>query len=186
MEKQITNDQEKLLTLQEKSLFLELTKEEQLFVRQFSTPEEFDQIHIILSESMDVYTIPEPKPLILSGQNKKRVLPFLIPISSAAAAAILTFFIFRKETIVLQQIEKPVYMTADTVYINKENTDTIIRTKYLKENSTKQVNEKNSLQIPVLSEENVMHLNLQSHGLENKGQSASEDNTVALIEGKRI
>lgn len=184
MERKITPDQERLLNLQERCVFSSLNSEEQQFVLRNSTPEEFDKFHFFFSESKALYSIPTPRTFNLPVQHKSRVLPYLIPISSAAAAAILTFFVFRKETIVLQEIEKPVYLTADTVFIQKNKVDTLIKTIIVKEKIyfPEKTQSYSSVELSVPQGDNEI-LPIQKRGLKNTGEKASEDNTVALIEG---
>lgn len=185
MEKHLTTDQERLLFLQERSSFTGLNTEEQQFVLRFSTQEQFDQIHALLSESKHLYAIPPANNLILPQAQKNRVLPFLIPITSAAAAAILTFFFFQKETIIIQELDKPVYLTADTVYIQNERVDTIVKNVKTKENSQHAKSNSVTVMFDQRPDE-IVGLSIPNIGLENKGQSAAKDKTIALIEGRGI
>jgi hypothetical protein len=126
MEAHLNNEQEQLLALQEKSFFADLTEAEQVFVLSQTSIEAFDQAHRILMESKAIYVVPEARPLVLPAAAPSRFRVIVVPFTSAAAAAIITFFFLRKETIVVQTVEKPIYMTADTVYMHDKMVDTVI------------------------------------------------------------
>lgn len=186
MERELTSEQERLLLLQESTSFVDLTAEEQSFVLRFITQNEFDQVHAMLKESKNSYAIPEPKQLIVKPRKSAPVLAFILPFSTAAAAAILTFVFLSKETVVFKEIEKPVYLTADTVFIQKELRDTIVKRIYIQSKKTK-----NETPTPVFSIEMSPQGRSQEElppisliDLKNKGQSATHDETLGLIDGR--
>lgn len=126
MEAYLNKEQEQLLALQEKGFFADLTWEEQAFVLSQTSEETFDQAHRILIESKAMYVVPEVRPLVLPTAAPSRFRLIMVPFTSAAAAAILTFFFFRKETIVVQTVDTPIYLTADTIYLHDKIVDTVI------------------------------------------------------------
>jgi hypothetical protein len=70
------------------------TAEEQAFVLSQMTQAAFDQAHRIISESKDLYTTPAARPLVLPAAAPQRFGSLLAPLTSAAAAATLTYFFF--------------------------------------------------------------------------------------------
>lgn len=187
MNKEITSDQERLQQLQETSFFSELSSGDKTFVLKQTTAELFDQVHITLTESKNLYAIPNPKALNLPYPNSQqnRFRAFLIPLTSAAAAALITFFFFKRETIVFRNVDNPVLLTADTVYVPQITPDTIIKEVYVK-GKTIIVNRSSVTEIVELSPISVgteVLPPISLVNLKNKGQSTSEDKTIALMEG---
>lgn len=105
MESNLTKEQEILLNLQEKGFFQDLNTDEKAFVRKITTQKEFDLSHKILKESKGLYAIPAPRKLVLPQTTSTGISRYLIPISTAAAAAVVTFFIFKNEPVIIQLVE---------------------------------------------------------------------------------
>ncbi|MES2799479.1 MAG: hypothetical protein V4638_05650 [Bacteroidota bacterium] len=184
METPLNKEQEQLLKLQEKGAFSALSTEEQVFVEKYSSQEAFDQVHSVLMESKTLYSIPEPKPLVLPVATPSRLRLVLVPLSSAAAAAIITFLLFRKETIVFQTLEKPVYLTADTIYLKEKQIDTVIAYRTVQERAVPVQTQSNpSVELfgnrP--SDEDLPPIT--NVNLKNRGVSMKNDNLVGLMEG---
>ena len=152
MEAYLNKEQEQLFALQEKSFFADLTLEEQAFVLSQTSEETFDQTHRILIESKAMYVVPEVRPLVLPTAAPSRFRLIVVPFTSAAAAAIVTFFFFRKETIVVQTVDTPIYLTADTVYLHDKIVDTVIE---YREGKTIYVHEKASARPKIELSESV-------------------------------
>ena len=175
--------QDQLLALQEKGFFANLTAEEQAFVLSQMTQAAFDQAHRIISESKDLYTAPAARPLVLPAAAPQRFGSLLAPLASAAAAATLTYFFFLKETVIVRTVEKPVYLTADTVYLKNNKTDTVIayregKTIYVQEKSTAHLN----VELSEESKSNELLPPLSTLDLKNRGHSMREDKTFDIMD----
>jgi hypothetical protein len=184
MEAHLNNEQEQLLALQEKSFFADLTEAEQVFVLSQTSIEAFDQAHRILMESKAIYVVPEARPLVLPAAAPSRFRVIVVPFTSAAASAIITFFFLRKETIVVQTVEKPIYMTADTVYMHDKMVDTVIE---YREGKTIYVHEKASVRPQIELTERVKSNEalppLTTLDLKNRGESMRDDKLAGLMDG---
>jgi len=184
MEAHLNNEQEQLLALQEKSFFADLTEAEQAFVLSQTSIEAFDQAHRILTESKAIYAVPEARPLVLPASAPSRFRVIVVPFTSAAAAAIITFFFLRKETIVVQTVEKPIYMTADTVYMHDKTVDTVIE---YREGKTIFVHEKGSerprIELSECVKSNEALPPITTLDLKNRGESMREDKMVGIMDG---
>lgn len=184
MDANLNKEQEELLALQEKGFFKELNGAEQLYVLNQTTQESFDQAHFVLMNSKDLYLVPEARPLILPVAKANLFRRIVVPFVSSAAAAIITFFFFPKETVVVQKVDKPIYLTADTVYLHEKTVDTVIE---YREGKTIYVFEKASpsphfdLSERVKSKEVLPALSTMN--LKNKGESMKEDKLVGLMDG---
>jgi len=184
MEAQLNKEQEHLLALQEKNYFTELTSDEQAFVLSQTTQEAFDQSHRILKESKAIYVVPEARSLVLPAAAPSRLRLIVVPFTSAAAAAILTFFFFRKETIVVQTVDKPIYLTADTVYMHDKKVDTVIeyregKTIYVKEKAS----ERPRIELSERVKSNEALPPLTTLDLKNRGESMRDDKLVGIMDG---
>jgi hypothetical protein len=176
--------QDQLLALQEKGFLADLTAEEQAFVLSQMTQAAFDQAHRIISESKDLYTAPAARPLVLPAAAPQRFGSMLAPLASAAAAAALTYFFFLKETVIVRTVEKPIYLTADTVYLKNNKIDTVIayregKTKYIQEKSTAHLN----VELSEESKSNELLPPLSTLDLKNRGHSMREDKTFDIMDG---
>jgi hypothetical protein len=184
MEAYLNKEQEQLFALQEKSFFADLTEAEQAFVLSQISIEVFDQAHRILTESKAIYAVPEARPLVLPAAAPSRFRVIVVPFTSAAAAAIITFFFLRKETIVVQTVEKPIYMTADTVYMHDKTVDTVIE---YREGKTIYVHEKGSERPRIELSERVKSNEalppITTLDLKNRGESMREDKMVGIMDG---
>lgn len=182
MDANLNKEQEELLALQEKGFFKELNAAEQLFVLNQTTQESFDQAHFVLMNSKDLYLVPEARPLILPVAKANLFRRIVVPFVSSAAAAIITFFFFPKETVVVQKVDKPIYLTADTVYLHEKTVDTVIE---YREGQTIYVYEKSSPHIDLserVKSKEVLPA-LSTLNLKNKGESMKEDKLVGLMDG---
>jgi hypothetical protein len=183
MEAQLNKEQEQLLALQEKSFFVDLTAEEQAFVLRQTSQEAFDLARMALTESKEIYSVSEARPLVLPAAATSRFRLMAVPFSSAAAAALLTFFFFRKETIVVQTVDKPIYLTADTVYVKDKTVDTVIE---YREEKTIYIEKSNARPIIELSEHvksNDVLPPLTTLDLKNRGESMREDKLNGIMDG---
>jgi hypothetical protein len=125
METNLTHTEERLLDLFEKGLYHELTSEEQQFVLKNISVESFNLEHKLRFESKHLYQEATPKPLLLPKKNGHIIRLISVSISSAAAAALLTYYIVSQQFDTMKIIQKPVYVMADTVFVPK--VDTIIK-----------------------------------------------------------
>ncbi len=184
MEAYLNKEQEQLLALQEKSFFADLTAEEQAFVLRHTSEEAFDQAHRVLIESKAMYVVPEPRPLVLTAAAPSRFRLIVVPFTSAAAAAVLTFFFFRKETIVVQTVDKPIYMTPDTVYMHDKTVDTVIE---YREGKTIYIHDKASVRPQIELSEHIKSNEalppLTTLDLKNRGESMREDKLIGIMDG---
>jgi hypothetical protein len=184
MEVQLNKEQEQLLALQEKHFFDDLTAEEQAVVLSQMTQKEFDQTHRVLTGSKTIYSIPEVRPLVIPAVAPSRFRLIMVPLTSAAAAAIVTFFFFRKESIIVQTVDKPVYLTTDTVYMHEKTVDTVIE---YREGKSIYVHEKESAHPNVDLSEHVKSNEafppLTTLDLKNRGESMREDKLHGIMDG---
>ncbi|MEN9998048.1 MAG: hypothetical protein RI922_1038 [Bacteroidota bacterium] len=184
MEVQLNKEQEQLLALQEKNYFKELTIEEQAFVLSQTTQEAFDQTHFVMIESKELFRVPEARPLVIPVSSPSRFRLIVVPFTSAAASAIITFFFLRKETIVNQTVEKPIYLTADTVYMHDKKVDTVIE---YREGKTIYIHEKEidrpRIELSERVKSNEVLPPLTTLDLKNRGESLREDKLVGIMDG---
>ena len=184
MQTHLSKEQEELLALQEKGFYSELSAEEQAVVSSQTTKEAFDHAHLVILESKNCYPIPSVQPLLLPKTDTSLLRRIAVPLSSAAAASILTWLFFTKELVVVKKVNRQVYLTADTVYLHEKTIDTIIEYRegkitYVFKNPvpspkielTEQVKSKETL--PPLS---TFHL-------KNKGKSMKDDPFDGIMEG---
>ena len=179
----INQVQDQLLALQEKGFLADLTAEDQAFVLSQMTQAAFDQAHRIISESKDLYTAPAARPLVLPAEAPQRFGALLAPLASAAVAAALTYFLFLKETVIVRTVEKPIYLTADTIYLKNNKVDTVIayregKTIYVQEESTAQPNVKLSEK----NKSNELLPPLTTLDLKNRGHSMREDKSLDMMD----
>jgi len=125
MKTNLTKTEERLLDLFEKGFYHQLSMEEQQFVLKNISVETFDLEHKLRSESRYLYQESTPKPLLLPRKNGHIIRLISVSISSAAAAALLTYYIVSQQFDTMKIIQKPVYLMADTVFVPK--VDTIIK-----------------------------------------------------------
>ena len=180
----INQVQDQLLALQEKGFFADLTAEEQAYILSQMTQAAFDQAHRIISESKDLYTAPVARPLVLPAAAPQRFGALLAPLASAAVAAALTYFLFLKETVIVRTVVKPIYLTADTIYLKNNKVDTVIayregKTIYVQEESTAQPNVKLSEK----NKSNELLPPLTTLDLKNRGHSMREDKSLDMMDG---
>ncbi len=136
MKTNLTNTEERLLELFEKGFFHELTLEEKQFVLNNITEASFNLEYKLRLESKRLYHEATPNPLQLPKKNGQFIRFISASISSAAAAAFLTYYVVSQQFDTIKIIQKPVYLMADTVFVPK--VDTIIKylngkTKHVKE-----------------------------------------------------
>lgn len=184
MEVQLNKEQEQLLALQEKSFFADLTAEEQAFVLSQMTQKEFDQTQRVLTGSKTIYSVPEVRPLLIPAVAPRRFRLIMVPFTSAAAAAIVTFFFLRKESIIVQTVDKPVYLTADTVYLHEKTVDTVIeyrkgKTIYVHE----KVSARPNIELSERVKSNEAFPPLTTLDLKNRGESMREDKLYGIMDG---
>lgn len=184
MESNLTKEQEILLNLQEKGFFQDLNTDEKAFVRKITTQKEFDLSHKILKESKGLYAIPAPRKLVLPQTTSAGISRYLIPISTAAAAAVVTFFIFKNEPVIIQQVENVKHATADTVYLHDKIVDTII---IYRDAAINTINEK-PRDTPQIDLAEYRYANeplppISTLNLKNKGESLKNENYIGLIDG---
>lgn len=180
----INQVQDQLLALQEKGFFADLTAEEQAFILSQMTQAAFDQAHRIISESKDLYTAPAARPLVLPTATPRRFGSLLAPLASAAVAAALTYFLFLKETVIVRTVEKPIYLTADTVYLKNNKVDTVIayregKTIYVQEESKAHPN----VELSEKNKSNELLPPLTTLDLKNRGHSMREDKSLDMMDG---
>jgi hypothetical protein len=183
MEAQLNKEQEQLLALQEKSFFVDLTAEEQAFVLRQTSQEAFDLAHKALTESKAIYCVSEVRPLVLPAAATSRFRLMAVPFSSAVAAALLTFFFFRKETIVVQTVDKPIYLTADTVYVKDKTVDTVIEYREGKTIYVEKSNARPNIELSEHVKSNDVLPPLTTLDLKNRGESMREDKLNGIMDG---
>jgi hypothetical protein len=183
METQLNKEQEQLLALQEKCFFADLSTEEQAFVLRQTSQEAFDLAHMSLTESKAIYPVPEARPLKLPAVAPSRFRLMAVPFSSAAAASLLTFFFFRKETIVVQTVDKPIYLTADTVYVKDKTVDTVIEYREGKTIYIEKSNARPNIELSEHVKSNDVLPPLTTLDLKNRGESMREDKLNGIMDG---
>lgn len=184
MEKELTKNEERLLELQEKSNFKDLSSEEQLFVTAQMSNQQFDRLRAILLESKNIYVVPEPVALTLPQKQESPIKKLLIPLSSAAAAALITFFFFRKENTIVQTVEKPIYMASDTIYLREKQVDTVVKYQTVRIKDEESVsNYTTRVELTGNRASNEELQPISTIDLQNRGNSMRNDNTVVIMEG---
>lgn len=183
MEERLNKEQEQLLALQEKSFFVKLTAEEQVFVLRQTTQEAFDQARMVLTESKAIYSLPEARPLVLPAAAPSRFRLIIVSFSSAAAATLLTFFFFPKEKIVVQTVDKPIYLTADTVYLKDKTMDTVIEYHEGKTIYVEKSNARPNIELSEHVKSNEALPPLSTLDLKNRGESIREEGLVGIMNG---
>lgn len=125
MKTNLAQAEEHLLALFEKGFYHELTTDEQHFVIQYMSKEAFNLQHKLRIESKFTFPTVVSKPLSLPRKNNQTLRLIFVSISSAAAAAIITYIIVAQQFDRMKTIQKPVFLMADTVYVPK--LDTLIK-----------------------------------------------------------
>jgi hypothetical protein len=158
------------------------------------TEQQYSQQRAVILESKDLYFIPEPEALKIASVKPSTAISFLpiySAIASAAAAVLVSYFVFKEEKVITLQIEKPVYITGDTVFIEKFTTDTLIQIQ--KQFGSKKVTlSKQNKDLTVESSSTTFTMRPESlpvistHDLKNRGESIANDKTIALVEGRKI
>jgi hypothetical protein len=98
--------------------------------------------------------------------------------------AALTYFFFLKETVIVRTVEKPIYLTADTVYLKNNKVDTVIayregKTIYVQEESTAHPN----VELSEKNKSNELLPPLTTLDLKNRGHSMREDKSLDMMDG---
>jgi hypothetical protein len=125
MKTNLTHTEERLLDLFEKGFYHELSLEEQQFVLKNISEDTFNLEHKLRFESKYLYKDVIPKPLLLPKKNGHILRLISVSISSAAAAALITYNSISQQFDSMKIIQKPVYLMADTIFVPK--VDTIIQ-----------------------------------------------------------
>ena len=93
-------------------------------------------------------------------------------------------FLFLKETVIVRTVEKPIYLTADTVYLKNNKVDTVIayregKTIYVQEESKAHPN----VELSEKNKSNELLPPLTTLDLKNRGHSMREDKSLDMMDG---
>lgn len=184
MEKNLNTQDERLLQLVETKAFDALNEEEKAFVQERISPEEYTRMRTVIGESKYIYPMAEPKPLQVAEKKRGFVIPLYQAVAGIAAAVIISFFIFRNESVVTKVVEKPVYAQADTVYVDRVTVDTVVeyQTRYIESTRIEERTTPGCNTAQFVSGDNDVETpDLSGFSLKHSGQPASNDPTIALI-----
>lgn len=183
MEKDLTNEEERAFLLQQTKSFDELNTEERMFILGMMTSSDYDLGNRIFQESKELHNVPKPVPLVLPKKVRSFTTLLILPLSTAAAAAVLTFFFIRREVKLEHELVRKVYLTADTVYIHDQHVDTVFKTVEVPQVVYRQKATEAPVQVqlrePSEFKEEIPPLSLID--IKNKGVPASEDKTFLLL-----
>ena len=132
MEKNLNEQQQELLSLIEVKAFNELTNSERDFVLKQISQHEYELQHTVIAESLYVSADMEPLPLQIV-KKRALVIPLYQAVLGIASAVIISFFIFRSETTIIQPGNEIIIAQTDTVYVDKVIVDTVVeyKTQYI-------------------------------------------------------
>ena len=189
MEKNLNEQQTRLQELLETKSFEQLSTEEKEFVLKLLTKDAYELRRQVLVVSADVYEEGEPLPLVLPVANKGVVIPLYQAVAGIAAAILLSFFLFRGETIYKEINEGVLVAEVDTVFVDKNiyNTDTVVE--YRREYVDRIIERTVSSPVATVKEKNVPVFvggapqipTLSSMDLGTKGTPAANDETLSLV-----
>lgn len=170
--------------------FEQLTITEKKFVLEMSTESNYRLERSILIESVLITDDLDPKPLIFNEKRTGVVVPLYQTVLAVAASFVLAFFLFRSNGEVESGFKIQPLASADTVYVEKLQIDTVLQTKteYVQIATKDPVPAKNEVissserTSAVLSNQSDFSADLRSITLKNKGSSASNDETLFLVE----
>lgn len=168
--------------------FDQLSNSEKAFVLGISDEENYRLERTAILEARIIYSEVEPRPLILEKEKKGIVIPLYQTILATAASFILGFLLFKSNQTVTEIKEKEPLAITDTVYVEKQVIDTVIQTKteYIQVASQvsppQEASNVKAAPSAVLSTQSDFEADLSSATLANKGKSASNDETLGLME----
>ncbi len=170
--------------------FDQLSNFEKTFVLGKSTENNFRLERTVLVESKMLHQEIEPRPLILEDEKKGIVIPLYQTILAIAASFALGFFLFRSNGNTIEIVQKQDFASVDTVYIEKLIIDTLIQTKTEYVHLAAKNLNKEAIPLSqfkkntssVLSSQSRFEADLSSSTLANKGTSATNDETLGLME----
>lgn len=185
MDKFINEQEQQIMELVETKTFNELSDDERILVLKHFTQEEFDLQHRLLYETKSLTEELDPKPLILSERKSGIVIPLYQAIIGVAATLIISFLLFQVKQSPISEIKNVELAIADTVYIEKQVHDTVI--KYVNRVVTVETEKIVSKNTPASSNEQGITiaqpfmLPLNKLNLQNKGLALVNDETFSLV-----
>jgi hypothetical protein len=129
MEKEMNQNEERLLELMETKAFTALSATEKKFVLTMTFEEEYVIQYQLMQDSADFDDDLEPKALILPAKKRRGVvIPLYQTIGAVVAAVVISFFVFRSNDIVINEVEGPKIASVDTVFVELASVDTVFDT----------------------------------------------------------
>lgn len=187
MDKFINEQEQQIMELVETKTFNELSDDERILVLKHFTQEEFDLQHRLLYETKSLTEELDPKPLILSERKSGIVIPLSQAIIGVAATLIISFLLFQAKQSPISEIKNVELAIADTVYIEKQVHDTVIKYEYVDRVVTVETEKIVSKNIPASSNEQGITIAqpfmipLNKLNLQNKGLALVNDETFSLV-----
>lgn len=187
MDKFINEQEQQILELVETKTFSELSGDERILVLKHFTKAEFDLQHRLIKETNYLIEELDPIPLIFSEKKSGIVIPLYQAIIGVAAALIISFLLFQPKESSLSNNNNVELAITDTVYIEKQLYDTVIKYEYVDRVITIETEKIVSANAPVLSNKQgitiaePLLLPLNKLNLQNKGLSLMNDETFSLV-----
>lgn len=131
MDKFINEQEQRILELVETKTFSELSDEERILVLNHFTQQEFDLQHLLIHETKSLTDELHAKPLVLNEKKSGLVIPLYQAIIGVAASLIISFLLFQAKQSPISESKNVELAIADTVYIEKQVLDTVIKYEYV-------------------------------------------------------
>lgn len=131
MDKFINEQEQRILELVETKTFSELSDDERILVLNHFTQQEFDLQHLLIHETKSLTEELHPKPLVLNEKKSGLVIPLYQAIIGVAASLIISFLLFQAKQSPISESKNVELAIADTVYIEKQVLDTVIKYEYV-------------------------------------------------------
>lgn len=194
MERELSSKQEKWQDLVESKDFDKLSDSELHFVLEFGTQSSYEISRRALTELKNDEDFI-PRPLVLDEKKKGLVVPIPLyqVLLATAAAFILGFLLIQPGNTITVKNNNPTLAKVDTIYIDKNTTDTVIQIeheyidRYVDRGESPQVTstmvQKKEINAGIFAGSAPSLPDLKSMALENKGRTASDDSSFALVAG---
>ena len=184
MEREMNSKEEQLYDLMESKPFDELSSDETQFVLSQTTKEEYIAGFSALGSAQSLNDGFTAKPLILPSKRAVIVIPLYQTIAAIAAAVLISFFVFRTNEVIINEVNVPSVAVADTVFIDNSRYDTVIEReiqfvdRVIYQKAQEQIVEREHIQtnsympVPAINSEDIT----------SAGQSLKNDETYVLVQ----
>ena len=183
MEKEMNSKEEQLYDLMESKSFDELSSNERRFVLSQTTKEEYIAVFSAMGNAQSLNDGITSKPLVLPYKRVAIVIPLYQTIAAISAAVLISFFVFRSNEVIINEVNVPSIAVVDTVFIDNYRYDTVVereiqfvdRIIYQKaqEQSVerKKIHSNSYMSVPEINAEDIATV----------GQSLKNDETFVLV-----